>query len=160
MQKGEAMILQPTAHDKIFELVSAAMGWLNNDIAPTSVSNSVRSFDTKIDIFEGAGLMEQIRSLGLTAQRVEEFKEALASIEEASRKMITQNLADEHNRKPKSESDVVDVCLSSASCRLVGAFLFALNSIYAEDGRNLSAFRLVKYEQMKFGKPDCVKKIT
>ena len=112
----------------------------------------MNSFDTKIDIFEGQRILNELSRLGLTAKSVNTYLIELEQIEEAFRKISKEK---QEFRPQKfagdAESEETEHCLSSGSCRLLGGFLFALQNIFDEASENLSSFRLVKYETMKYG---------
>lgn len=142
-----ASIARESEHEHFLGLVTSAMAWMNDPLSESS--NTMSSFDTKIDIFEGDRIFNELSRLGLTAKSVNQFLAELESIEEAFRKISKDSTQD--FRQTKQPEDV-ELCLSQGSCRILGGFLSALKNIFDGGSENISAFRLVKYETMKYGK--------
>ncbi len=146
-----ATIARKAEHNHFLGLVTSVLAWMMNDNLAES-SNTMSSFDTKIAIFEGQKILHELSSLGLTSKSVNHSIMELEAIEEAFRKLSKDN-AQEFRPTKAGESEQPELCLSSGSCRLLGGFLFALKNIFDEASENITAFRLVKYEAMKYGKP-------
>jgi hypothetical protein len=148
-EEGAKIVKRPE-HEHLLGLITSVLAWMNDALSESS--NSINSFDTKIDIFEGQKILTELNRLGLTAKSVNHYLVELELIEEAFRKISKEKQEFRPAKLNKESSEEHELCLSSGACRLLGGFLLALKNIFDEASENISAFRLVKYETMKYGK--------
>lgn len=149
-------VLEAQAHQAILHVCTTVLNWMNGvsnfGSSTTSATNKYQSFETKIDIYEGQDIINELMKLGINSATVEMWSSHLQDIEEASRKLMTQKLQQDSpndRRTPLMEEKV----LSSGACRILTGFFFTLQNIFEESNAKIEAFRLVKYSTFKMSNP-------
>ena len=151
------VILESNAHNILQHVCSTVLNWMsgisNLGSSSTTATNKYQSFETKIDIYEGQDIINELGKLGITSMTVETWSNHLSSIEEASRKMTSQNHSDfsegYNNNNNNSSKIKEEKILSSGSCRILSGFFFTLKNIFFEENSRINSFRLVKYSTFK-----------
>lgn len=152
------VILESGAHQALLHVCSTVLNWMsgvsNFGASSTTATNKYQSFETKIDIYEGQDIINELLKLGITQHTVEKWSGDLAAIEEASRKMMSQKLQESsgNDRKRSSNGLIEEKVLSSGSCRILSGFFFTLENIFYDGNSKIDSFRLVKYSTFKMSK--------
>lgn len=152
------VVIEPEAHQALLHVCTTVLNWIggvsNFGSSSTTATNKYQSFETKIDIFEGQDIINELLKLGITQHTVEKWAGDLAAIEEATRKMMSQKLQESsgNDRKRSSNGLVEEKILSSGSCRILSGFFFTLQNIFYESNSKIDSFRLVKYSTFKMSK--------
>ena len=146
-------LLEPAAHNSMLHVCSTVLNWMNGvsnfGSSSTTATNKYQSFETKIDIYENKDIIAELLKLGITPTTVTSWAAQLGTIEEASRKMISQRV-DQSDKKQRGL--VEEKVLSSGSCRILSGFFFTLQNIFYDGNANIESFRLVKYSTFKICK--------
>ena len=151
-------ILEPADHQALLHVCTSVLMWMsgvsNFGSSASTATNKYQSFETKTDIYEGQDIVNELLKLGITPVTVEMWASHLASIEEATRKMMSQKMQDNssNDRKKKEGGFTEEKTLSSGSCRLLSGFFFTLQNIFEDNSAKIQAFRLVKYSTFKMCK--------
>lgn len=154
---GEVIILEPAAHQALLHVCTTVLNWMsgvsNFGSSSTTATNKYQSFETKIDIYEGQDIINELLKLGITSHTVEDWSNNLGSIEEASRKMMSQKLQESSTDRKKNNGGLAEEkVLSSGSCRILSGFFFTLQNIFFDGNSKIDSFRLVKYSTFKMSK--------
>ena len=154
-EDASVIILEASAHQALLHVCTTVLNWMsgvsNFGSSSTTATNKYQSFETKIDIYEGQDIINELLKLGITSHTVEIWSSHLGSIEEATRKMMSQKLQDSSNERKKN-GIVEEKVLSSGSCRILSGFFFTLQNIFYEGNSKIDSFRLVKYSTFKMRK--------
>ena len=148
------VVLEAQAHQAMLHVCSTVLNWMNGvsnfGSSSTTATNKYQSFETKIDIYEGQDIINELMKLGINSSTVEMWSTHLQAIEEASRKLTSQKMQDNSNdrKKPLMEEKV----LSSGACRILTGFFFTLQNMFEDSNSKIEAFRLVKYSTFKMSK--------
>lgn len=158
-EDARIVILESSSHQALLHVCTIVLNWMNGvsnfGSSSTTATNRQQSFETKIDIYEGQDIVNELLKLGITAQSVETWSAHLAKIEEASRKLMSQKLSD--SSSSDKERIIEEKVLSSGACRMLSGFFFTLQNIFYENCSKINCFRLVKYSTFKMGKADLIK---
>ena len=152
-EDGSVVILESGAHQALLHVCTTVLNWMsgvsNFGSSATTATNKYQSFETKIDIYEGQDIINELLKLGITSHTVEIWSGHLGAIEEATRKMMSQKLQDSSNDRKKNNGVVEEKVLSSGSCRILSGFFFTLQNIFYDGNSKVDSFRLVKYSTFK-----------
>jgi hypothetical protein len=157
-EDGNVVVLEPAAHQALLHVCTTVLNWIsgvsNFGSSSTTATNKYQSFETKIDIYEGQDIISELLKLGITSHTVEIWSNHLGTIEETTRKMMSQKLQDSssNDRKKNGNGIVEEKVLSSGSCRILSGFFFTLQNIFYEGNSKIDSFRLVKYSTFKMSK--------
>lgn len=152
------VVLEAQAHQALLHVCTTVLNWMNGvsnfGASSTTATNKHQSFETKIDIYEGQDIINELMKLGINPNTVEMWAGHLQSIEEASRKLTSQKMQQDGGG---SKSAIEEKVLSSGACRILTGFFFTLQNIFEDSNAKIAAFRLVKYSTFKMSntKKDC-----
>jgi Rad3-related DNA helicase len=149
---ANVVLLEPTAHHSMLQVCSVVLNWMSGlSEFGTSATSKYQSFETKIDIYEGQDIVNELMKLGITNSTVELWSGQLGAIEEATRKMMSnQNSSNDSNERKRTRTE--EKILSSGSCRILSSFFFTLQNIFYDGNAKIDSFRLVKYSTFKMSK--------
>lgn len=150
-------ILESQGHQAMLHVCTTVLNWMNGvsnfGSSSTTATNKYQSFETKIDIYEGQDIINELMKLGINSNTVEMWAGHLQAIEEASRKLMSQKMQqDNQNDRGGRKSLIEDKVLSSGACRILTSFFFTLQNIFEDSNAKIEAFRLVKYSTFKMSK--------
>lgn len=154
-EDGSVIILESAAHQALLHVCTTVLNWMsgvsNFGSSATTATNKYQSFETKIDIYEGQDIINELLKLGITSHTVEIWSNHLAAIEEATRKMMSQKMQESSNDRKRNNANgiVEEKILSSGSCRILSGFFFTLQNMFYEGNSQIHSFRLVKYSTFK-----------
>lgn len=156
-EDGSVVVLEPAAHQALLHVCTTVLNWMsgvsNFGSSSTTATNKYQSFETKIDIYEGQDIINELLKLGITSHTVEIWSNHLGSIEETTRKMMSQKMQDSSNDRKKNNNGILEEkVLSSGSCRILSGFFFTLQNIFYDGNSKIDSFRLVKYSTFKMSK--------